>query len=221
MYREVDLIGYLPEYLQNYTELKATFGVEEPELEGLFDELEVIRKNQFINDCDEVGVARFESLLRVKVSKSDTLEVRKGRALVKWMQDIPYTYETLKGQLDGLCGADGYEIKLINQAYYIDLKISLRKKEFYNEVVELLKRVVPCNIEAKAYIDYNKYGLYTPFLCKEIGKFRNSELREKVINADEYFNRNNGYIGNKYVSLGARTNEMMRRKGDWFNETNS
>ncbi len=179
-YRNVDLLGYLPTYLQNYNEFKILAEVEEPELESLFNELRVVRNNQFINSCDELGVERFEKLLGIGVNKNDALETRRARVLVKWLQDIPYTFETLEKQLDNLCGSFGYSMTLLQEIYQLDVAVSLAYRGLYNEVQEVLNRIVPCNLVINLYVDYNKHGTLKPITHSELGNLTNKELRERV-----------------------------------------
>ncbi len=98
MVRDVNLISYLPQFMQEYKELKKIFEIEEPELESIFEQMDIIRNNMFIDSCDENGIERFEKLLKITASKSDSLEVRKNRVKSLWVEEVPYTYNTLKLQ---------------------------------------------------------------------------------------------------------------------------
>ncbi len=218
MYREVSLLEYLPEYLREYKELKVLAETEKPELEVLFDVLEKIRENQFIETCDEMGVARFEKLLGISSNKNDSLETRRSKVGIRWLEDIPYTYETLKVQLDNLCGEDVYEMTLDNGIYFLDVAVKLQNKELYEEVLGLLKRVVPCNLTIDAYIDYNTYGFFLPFMCKELYQYSYDDMREKLIVKDELFKKNRIYVGKTHSELSEDMNKVLRRKGEWFNE---
>ncbi|MFV0520512.1 MAG: putative phage tail protein [Lachnospirales bacterium] len=212
------LLNYLPTYLHSYNELKEIFKVEEPELEDLYIELKKVLSNQFIQVAGEYGIKRFESLLNIIPKGSDTLEVRRARVLLNWFKDIPYTYEKLKELLDTIFGEDTYVMGLENEIYFLDVLIKLTFKDLYNEVFEFLREVVPCNLTLNVSVDYNKYGLYKPFMYKELRKFTHKELREKEIKVMEYLNKYNCYKGFTYEDLKTITNGVLRRKGTWFNE---
>ncbi len=216
MYREVDLLSYLPLYVQNYREIQKIMESEKPEVEGLFQELYTLRQNQYILTCDEVGIERFEKLLGIVPFKSEELEKRRAKVLLAWVTDLPFTYETLEVQLTSLLTKEGFKMALYNDIYRLDVCISLFQKGMYDEVVKLLKWVVPCNIGLNPYIDYNKHRLFRPFMHKELGKFTHSELREKVIEVDEYLHKNNEYEKVKYSDLKVFDNHLLRRKGDWY-----
>ncbi len=216
--REVDLLGYLPQYLKSYKELNEIFKVEEPEVEILFKKLGSLRSNQFISTADAVGIDKFEGLLGLLVNKKEDLETRKTRVLVKWLEDIPYTYEVLEAQLIRICGVDGFAMTLVANSYYLEVLVKLVAIERFEEVEKLLSRIVPCNLTVNAYIDFNRYRLFKAFMYKEIGKFTFKELREKVIDVDEYLHRFRDYIGDTYGELSVVSFGKFRRKGEWFSE---
>ncbi len=218
LYREVDLLGYLPQYLQSYKELKVISEVEGAELSGIFKELGVTRTNQYISTCDEVGVERFESLLGIGVNKNDTLETRKARVLVRWLEDIPYTTETLKIQLENLCGRDGFKVTLDNARYYLEVLVQPVAKDRFQEVRLLVGRVVPCNLAVVVAMDYNIHNLFKVFEGKELRKFTHKELRENDIKVDKYMFSYQERGGFRYQDLGELSFEEVRRKGVWFDE---
>ncbi len=212
MVRDVNLISYLPQFMQEYKELKKLFEIEEPELESIFEQMDIIRKNLFIESCDENGIKRFEKLLKITPSKTDSLEVRRDRVKALWIEEIPYTYEALAVQLDNIIGIDGYEMTLHNKIYQLDVKIKLMLKHKYFEVIKFMERVVPCNIVQNIFIDYNKYRDFRHFMHREVGKYTFKQLREQVIDFENYFNENSEYLGFMYKELNMFENGYLRRK---------
>ncbi len=212
MVRDVNLISYLPQFMQEYKELKKLFEIEEPEIEKVFSELNIIRNNMFIDTCDENGIERFEKLLKITASKSDSLEVRKNRVKSLWVEEVPYTYKTLKLQLDSICGADGYEMFLDNESYRIDVMIRLGIKDSYNDVIKFMERVIPCNTVQNIFIDYNKHRDYKPFMYREVGEYTHKELRDKAIDFASYFNEHSEHGKFIYGELGTFTNNELRRE---------
>ncbi|MFV0520353.1 MAG: putative phage tail protein [Lachnospirales bacterium] len=218
MSREVNLLGYLPLFVQNYKEIQSIMGVEKEEIENVFNEATVVRENQYIVTADKIGIKRFEKLLGISPLKSDTLETRRARVLALWIRNIPYTYETLDSMLKGICGEGFYEMSLFNEIYKLDVLVKLAIKDRFEDIKKLLDVVVPCNLGVKLYIDYNKHRLFKPFMYKEAEKFTHKELREKIIVVDEYLFKYNGYEWKdfKHSDLKFVKHNDRRRKGEWY-----
>ena len=91
MIREIDLMSYLPEYLQEYKELEKALKAQQPVVQKLAEATERIKNNQFITTADEEGVRKFETMLEVTALDNDTLENRKFRVLSRWNNTIAET----------------------------------------------------------------------------------------------------------------------------------
>ena len=100
MIREIDLMSYLPEYLQEYKELEKALKAQQPEVQKLAEATERIKNNQFITTADEEGIRKFETMLEVTALDNDTLENRKFRVLSRWNNTIPYTAAVLRKRLE-------------------------------------------------------------------------------------------------------------------------
>ena len=93
MLRTIDLLHYFPPFVQEYREIKHIMSAEEPEFQLVADESEILKNNQFIETCNEVGIARFEKILHITPSPDDTLESRRSRVLIRWNDAVPYTWK--------------------------------------------------------------------------------------------------------------------------------
>lgn len=148
MIREVDLVSYLPPFMQNYKETVAALEAENPEFAIIWKATDKVLYNHFISKADEYGLSRFEKLLGIFPTSDDTLESRRSRVQSKWFNTIPYTLTVLLQKLTVLCGdtsfvftnnfKDGYTVTLIT-----DL-------ELYGQVEELeyiINTMMPENID--------------------------------------------------------------------------
>ena len=144
--REINLIDWLPKYLQEYREIKKIMDAENPEIEQLYREIVILIDNQFIHSCNEEGIARFESLLGINPDTDDTLDVRITRVLSRWTDSIPYTYKGLLRKLDILCGEGNYEIELDNNAYTLKLDVLSMTIKQLQELKYMLSYMIPANI---------------------------------------------------------------------------
>ena len=67
------LIEYLPEFMQTFAEMKEIMRAEDEEITAIDENLQKILDNAFIEDCDEYGIRKYETLLGIMASTEDTL----------------------------------------------------------------------------------------------------------------------------------------------------
>lgn len=148
MIRSVDLVSYLPPFLQEFRELSATLKAEDPEFTLLWEGADRALENQFIETADEYGIARFEKILKILPSKEDTIETRRVRVQNRWFTDVPYTIRVLIARLTTLCGADNFKIveNFKEQYDLIVQTLGLSKFGQVEELDHLLETMIPCNL---------------------------------------------------------------------------
>ena len=146
MIREVNLLSFLPEFVQEYREIKHIMNSEQPEIQKLEDETEIIKNNQFIFSCDIDGIARFENLLGITPKPDDTLDARKSRVITRWNDSIPYTYKGLKEKLNVMCGEGNYLLIPSFNEYGLEIVVSLPLSGQADELDYMLSYMIPANI---------------------------------------------------------------------------
>lgn len=149
MIRTITLKKYLPEYIQEYKEIKKIMEVEDPEFQITADESEIIKNNLFIETCNETGISRFEKIMGIVPLETDTLESRISRVMTRWNESLPYTYNFLLRKLNSLCGTNNYEIIKNYQEYELVLTTHLELSGQIEELLLLLKDIIPVNIDYK------------------------------------------------------------------------
>ncbi len=180
MLRDVNLISYLPQFIQEYREIQNIMLAENPEIQILEDEMEIIKNNQFILSCNLVGIEKFEKLLSITPIINDTLEVRRSRVLIKWNNEVPYTYRVLLQKLDVLCGLGNYSLKSKCSLYELEVYVSLEHSKL-RELDIMLRNMIPANI---TIIMVNKADAI---------KFNNSFTGTKVIRSKKVIVMNRRY----------------------------
>ncbi len=147
--RKVNLIDYLPQFIQCYREIKNIMEAENPDLQFLFDEAEKIKNNQYIVTSDIEGIARFEKLLNIEPSVDDTLQSRISRILVRWNDMIPYTWRMFINKMDTLCGLNNYTLISNFKKYELVIITHLELYGQTDELKYLLDNMLPANILVK------------------------------------------------------------------------
>lgn len=176
------LIDYLPNFMQDYRELAVIMEVEQPEIDGLWDAAEAVFADQFIQDATENGVSRWETVLGISPKGTDTLDERKFRILTKLNQELPYTLRKMEQVLTTICGAGNFSIDLQPDKYHIEIKLALTNKNNYNEVADVLKKMVPANMTQWIQIMYNSHDVLKKFTHAEMAAYTHEQLRNEVFN---------------------------------------
>jgi len=146
MSREINLIDYLPPFLQGYREMQAIMTAENPEFQAVSDEGQVVLDNTFILYCNEDGIARFERMLGIYPLPSDPLEARQSRVLTRWNDVVPYTLKSFLSKLASLQRNNNIQITIYNDQYKIKVVTHLEKQGQQDDLAYLFKTVLPCNL---------------------------------------------------------------------------
>lgn len=140
------LIENLPFFMQQFAEIKEIMQVENDEMDRIDANIQRTLENAFIEDCDEYGIKKYETLLGIVPTAEDTLDSRKSRVLVRWNDAIPYTYRTLIAKLNVLCGVNNYDVSGDLKRYELIITTHLSLIGQTKELENLLDRIVPVNM---------------------------------------------------------------------------
>lgn len=147
MIRDVDLVSYLPPFMQTYKEPVAALEAENPEFQIIWKATDRVLYNRFISTADEYGISRFEKMLGIHPTSEGTLESRRSRVQSKWFNKIPYTMRVLLQKLTVLCGNTDFSLTHdFKVGYTLTLETDL---ELYGQVEELeyiINSMIPENI---------------------------------------------------------------------------
>lgn len=139
-----NLIQYLPDFMKQFGELREITRVEDYQFVRMDRKMQSVLNNAFIEDADEYGIQKYESLLGVVPDAEETLESRKRRVLLYWNNAVPYTYRVLIAKLNTYCGINGYDIDMDLENYSISL--SIYGKTDISEIEQFLENALPQNI---------------------------------------------------------------------------
>ena len=176
------LINYLPLFMQEYREMAVIMETEQSEIDHLWTVAEDALADQFILYATESGVARWESMLGISPKATDSLDERRFRILTKLNQELPYTLRKLEQALTNLCGNGGFSINLKAAEYHIELKLALTNVNNYQEVVDLLTKMIPANLTYFVQIMYNSNDTLAQFTHSQLMAYTHEKLRNEVIN---------------------------------------
>ncbi len=142
---EIELIQYLPEFLQEITEYQQLFGAENPEFELLYEMAEALLNNGFIRTADLQGLKRWEKLLGIPAA-GQNLDGRRAAVLGKWNRSLPYTMTRLYEYLDILAARTEYHILLFPEDYRLELITEDLPAGTLRAMRELVRAMLPANM---------------------------------------------------------------------------
>ena len=146
MIRDVNLVSYLPPYLNGYEENPVALEAENPEFILVWKAADRVLKNEFIETADEYGISRFEKILNLFPSKEDTLESRRARVQARWFTSVPYTLKAFISKLAALCGDTDFKIIKQYDNYRIDIFTDLELFGQVDELEHIIETIMPCNM---------------------------------------------------------------------------
>ncbi len=155
MTKEIDLVGYLPPFLAEYSEMKETLKAEEPEFKLLWDGTDKILKNEFIETADEYGISRFEKFLDILPSNTESLEARRSTVRTRWFKALPYTLRQFINKLIMLCGNNNFTVIKNFDFYEIKVITNLEMYGSVNDLKHLFDTMLPCNMTIDSKNDIN------------------------------------------------------------------
>lgn len=144
--RDIDIRSYVPPFLLNYGELKQLYESENPEFKKLNIEADNLLDNQFIGSTNEKGIARYEALLGISGMQEYSLEERQIKVYTAWIDDIPYTFNTLKERIERLCGKGNFTLLVNNIEHKVIITTHLEYQLQSEELERMLDIILPANM---------------------------------------------------------------------------
>ena len=180
MKREVDLVSYLPPFMQKYREPVAALEAENPEFNLVWDCMDRIFYNRFICTADEYGISRFERMRGITPLDTDTLEVRRVRVHNRWVNALPYTVRLLAGKTAELLGGNhSFSIHPdFQEGYRMLLVVYSTDDSLTEELKYLLSVMVPENIVTEIIYE-TVTGLKTIYMGVVLEQADIMEIRQK------------------------------------------
>lgn len=158
MIRDVNLVRYLPPYMQEYKEPVETLKAENPEFTLEWKAADKVFRNRFISTADEDGIAHYEKILGIRPNINDSLESRRIRIQNNWFNKVPYVYRVFLARLALICGNRDFTIERdFKTGYYIRLSVSLIEPGLIGDLDNLIKTMFPENM----VIDVNNRLYFT------------------------------------------------------------
>lgn len=174
------MLDYLPPIMRTYAEFQQISKAEQMAKEQMWSDIDKLYAEGYVISETEIGAARWEKTLGIIPKDDEDIEVRNFRIRGLLQRDLPYTYRTLKKQLTGLCGENGFNIALNFDESSIEIKVALTRKELRNEVAVLADEIIPAHMLLIVELWYNTHGMINRagVTYGELAAYTYGEVRE-------------------------------------------
>lgn len=143
MSRLDEMLGFLPEFLRDFRELREIVVAEEPEFDMLVGYLESALNSMFIETADEMGLGKYEKLLNITPVSTD-IEERRANVMAQWFSNMPFTIRALKERLSMIQGNTNVDAWVTN--YLLHVKTELSTKEQISNARIIVDSMIPANL---------------------------------------------------------------------------
>lgn len=204
MTRKINILEYLPEYLQKYLQLQLICDAENIIFQEGISEISIINDNQFILTADSQGLKRFEKMLGIVANSAESLENRRTKILLKWNDKIPYTYTNFLNKLDIICGKKNYITKEHFSDYLLEIITFLYDCGQVEQVEELIKAMVPCNIvvSSQNIMTFDVQGnVGLDSCCSHINVINNSDDHKYSFDINSKAFIKGGYVETEFINV--------------------
>lgn len=219
MARKINILEYLPEYLQKYLQLQLICNAENIIFQEGINEISIINDNQFVLTADSQGLKRFEKMLGIVANSAESLENRRTKVLLKWNDKIPYTYTNFLNKLDIICGKKNYITKEHFSDYLLEIITFLYDYGQVEQVEELIKAMMPCNIvvssqnkmtfDVQGNVDLNG-------CCSHINVINNSDDHKYSFNINSKAFIKGGYVETEYINVNDSIKHSVKNDSDLY-----
>lgn len=221
--KDVAIELYAPTKIRGVEDYEKIYAAENPEFRAVYTRLSYVLLDAFVDTCGPRGAERFEGMLGLRASDTDTIAERRDRIRAAMRKKTPYTERRLKEILDTTLGKTQYEegvlIDLDIQAFALSLGIPAKHIGSAKDLYRMCRRIIPANITliegiyAASNLVLDTTFLYRFFLPKyagEIvcGQWPEESTRPQVIESDLVLGTYHHVAPNRFLFPGeARINE--------------
>ena len=162
--KKVELIKYLPIFMQKYKEIEAIMSSETPIVQDEWRRLKQAFKNNFMFLTDVQGIALFEDMMSIYPSTGSTLANRQAAVFTKWNTSLPYTWEWLLEFLNNYFSNSPTIWEAILRHLDYELDIELTKNSEFEELeyalYPYLRKIIPANLGLNIINKKEENGAY-------------------------------------------------------------
>lgn len=176
------LLDYLPEHVRNLNALEAIYTAEQDFVNKLWNAVDGILQNSYIETLDNYGCEKWEKWLNLKNAKTKTLQERRFNIALFLLGLRPFTFRKLKKILTQICGEGGFTVSIND--YFLSVNLKAKTATNITDLNVFLLSIIPENITLKIeriatrHIDLHPYT-HSELSAKTHGYFKMNDINEE------------------------------------------
>ena len=145
--RASDLLALLPPWYRRILDYQQICETEQTEFETIYNTLNVVNQNLFLQTMDEGAVSEWEKIFGITADpETETLDFRRARIINRLSMQPPYTLGFLYQKLDELIGKGRWEVNVDYPNYTLYIKSSAIDQSYAIEVAYTVNHIKPAHI---------------------------------------------------------------------------
>ena len=140
----MELKSYWPRYLQDLIEFDQIAKAEQPEFTQAIQDVRGAPGDFFLVSLSDIGCRRWEAILGLPVAPALSIEARREKILIRYLDQLPYTYRTLLKYLSTV--SEDFTVRLDNDAYELFVRITLNGYTQRDALIAVLGQMIPANL---------------------------------------------------------------------------
>ena len=166
-----------PNALKGIPDLEQLYSAIDKQILKIQTQTTRLDEDNYFDNMSESRVARWEKVLGLMPSETDTLDERRFEVHSKLVDQLPYSYRVILSDLLALVSDAVLEIDYENQA--VTVKITLENASMLAAVSDMLERKLPLNMTYTVETLYNVWRRIKPYKWGEISTLTWYQIKTK------------------------------------------
>jgi len=166
-----------PEIIAQIPDIRQIYAMGEKQEARLDNAVSVLENDIFLETMDEAKTARWERMLSIAPSSTDTLTERRLRVQAKAMERMPFTYRVVLRKLYTLC-PHGLATWFNWEGQDVTIKVPAASRNLCGDIEGLLEDVLPLNMTYSVTLVYGTYGALARRTHGKLAGYTHRQVRD-------------------------------------------
>jgi len=167
----------LPNALVGIPDLEQLYEAADRQVEKLYEDLDQLDEDVFIDNMSETRVKRWETMLGLTPKETDTLQERRFAVHSRVVDKLPYSYRVILSDLKALDPDATLEIDYTNMKATVSVDLS--SQSMVAAIQDLLEKKLPLNMTYTVETLYNVWRRIKPYKWGEISTLTWYQIKTK------------------------------------------